>query len=122
MPELPEVETVRRGLERQVVGRRVQRVEVGRERVVRRTSREALVDGLAGTVIENVRRRGKYLLLGLDSGDVAMVHLRMSGQLLVAEPGADRPWSQTIARVIIEVDGPAHVDPEAEARTAIATQ
>ena len=51
MPELPEVETVRRGLDRFVVGRRVDRVEVGRERTVRRTSRQALIDGLTGTTI-----------------------------------------------------------------------
>ena len=51
MPELPEVETVRRGLERFAVGRRVQRVEVGRERTVRRTSREAVIAGLTDTTI-----------------------------------------------------------------------
>ena len=46
MPELPEVETVRRGLQAQVAGRRIERVEVGRERTVRRTSKQALIDGL----------------------------------------------------------------------------
>ena len=51
MPELPEVETVRRGIESHVVGRRITRVEVGRERTVRRTSREALIDGLSGTTV-----------------------------------------------------------------------
>ena len=91
MPELPEVETVRRGLASIVVGRRVERVEVGRERVVRRTSAAALVDGLTGTVVTAARRRGKYLLCPLDSGAELMVHLRMSGQLLVASPGAARP-------------------------------
>ncbi|HWL41662.1 MAG TPA: bifunctional DNA-formamidopyrimidine glycosylase/DNA-(apurinic or apyrimidinic site) lyase [Ilumatobacter sp.] len=91
MPELPEVETVRRGLDRLVVGRRVGRVEVGRERVVRRTSPEALIHGLTGTTILAANRRGKYLLLPLDSGDELMVHLRMSGQLLVARAGTPRP-------------------------------
>jgi len=91
MPELPEVETVRRGLQRHLVGRRIERVEVGRERTVRRTSREALIDGLSGTVIAAADRRGKYLLLPLDSGDTAMIHLRMSGQVLLAPAGADRP-------------------------------
>lgn len=91
MPELPEVETVRRGLERFVVGRRVQRVEVGRERTVRRTSREAVIAGLTDTTILAANRRGKYLLLPLDSGDEVMIHLRMSGQLLVAAAGAPRP-------------------------------
>ena len=91
MPELPEVETVRRGLAERVVGRRIDRVEVGRERTVRRTSREALIDGLLGTRIVEAGRRGKYLLCPLDSGDVLMVHLRMSGQLLIAPLGAPRP-------------------------------
>jgi formamidopyrimidine-DNA glycosylase len=91
MPELPEVETVRRGLDRHLVGRRIVRVEVGRERVVRRTSRAALIDGLTDTVVLAAERRGKYLLLPLDSGDSLMIHLRMSGQVLLAEGGSDRP-------------------------------
>ena len=90
MPELPEVETVRRGIERMAVGRRIARVEVGRERTVRRTSREALIDGLSGTTITNAGRRGKYLLCSLDSGQQMMVHLRMSGRVLMAESGAQR--------------------------------
>ena len=91
MPELPEVETVRRGLEQHLVGRRITRVEVGRERVVRRTSREALIHDLTNTVVERADRRGKYLLMPLDSGDHLMIHLRMSGQVLLAEAGAVRP-------------------------------
>jgi formamidopyrimidine-DNA glycosylase len=91
MPELPEVETVRRGLQRHVAGRRIERVEVGRERSVRRTSREAVTAGLTGARIEAAERRGKYLLLPLDSGDATMIHLRMSGQVLLAAGGAPRP-------------------------------
>ncbi len=91
MPELPEVETVRRGLQRELVGRRIVDVAVGRERVVRRTSREALIAGLTDVVVEEAERRGKYLLLPLDSGDTLMIHLRMSGQVIVAEGDAVRP-------------------------------
>ena len=91
MPELPEVETVRRGLERHLVGRRIEMVEVGRERTVRRTSREALIAGLSDTVVERADRRGKYLVLPLDSGDALMIHLRMSGQVLLADGGSIRP-------------------------------
>jgi formamidopyrimidine-DNA glycosylase len=91
MPELPEVETVRRGLQQHLVGRRIERVEVGRERSVRRTSREAVIAGLTDTVVEAADRRGKYLLLPLDSGDTCMIHLRMSGQVLLATAGAARP-------------------------------
>lgn len=91
MPELPEVETVRRGLETRVVGRRITAVEVGRERTVRRTSREALIAGLTGTVVSGAQRKGKYLICPLDSGDALMIHLRMSGQLLIAHPDVPRP-------------------------------
>ena len=90
MPELPEVETVRRGIEAQVVGHRIWKVEVGRERTVRRTSRQALIDGLTDATITAANRRGKYLLCPLDTGDELMVHLRMSGRLLVTDAGTER--------------------------------
>jgi formamidopyrimidine-DNA glycosylase len=91
MPELPEVETVRRGLEAQIVGRRIEGVEIGRERTVRRTSAQAVIDGLTGVTIERVGRRGKYLLCELDSGEAMMIHLRMSGRVLIAAAGTPRP-------------------------------
>ena len=91
MPELPEVETVRRGLQQNFVGRKITKVEVGRERTVRRTSREALIDGLTGVRVLSATRRGKYLICALDSGQKLMVHLRMSGRLIIAKPGASRP-------------------------------
>jgi formamidopyrimidine-DNA glycosylase len=59
--------------------------------VVRRTSREALIAGLTDTVVTSADRRGKYLLLPLDSGDTVMIHLRMSGQVLLADAGSSRP-------------------------------
>lgn len=102
MPELPEVETVRRGMAQQVAGRRIRAVEVGRERTVRRTSRQALIDGLTGVTITAVNRRGKYLLCPLDSGDELMVHLRMSGRLLVAAAGTPRPPH---THVVLHLDG-----------------
>ncbi len=91
MPELPEVETVRAGLELRVVGRRIEHVEVGRERTVRRTSAAAVIHGLSGTTITAMRRRGKYLLADLDSGEQMMIHLRMSGRVLIAPAGTERP-------------------------------
>lgn len=97
MPELPEVETVRRGLDATVLGRRIDSVEVGRERTVRRTSREAIVAGLLGTTMTGTWRRGKYLVAELDSGDSVMVHLRMSGRLLVTRRGDDRPAHTHVA-------------------------
>jgi formamidopyrimidine-DNA glycosylase len=85
MPELPEVETVRRGLDRFVVGRTITDVEVRHPRAVRR---HVLGDAdfgakLSGRRIVGARRRGKYLWLPLDSGDAILAHLGMSGQFLV---------------------------------------
>ncbi|MFM7526178.1 MAG: bifunctional DNA-formamidopyrimidine glycosylase/DNA-(apurinic or apyrimidinic site) lyase [Actinomycetota bacterium] len=91
MPELPEVETVRRGIERRAVGRSIERVEVFRERTVRRQGREAIIDGLTGARLVAARRRGKYLLCDLDTGGVLMMHLRMSGRVLVAPTHTPRP-------------------------------
>jgi formamidopyrimidine-DNA glycosylase len=111
MPELPEVETVRRGLAEHLVGRQVTRAEVGRERVVRRTSRDALISGLTGAVIEGTDRRGKYLLLPLDTGDTLMIHLRMSGQVLLAAGGAIRPSHTHVALTLDDGHEVWFVDP-----------
>lgn len=91
MPELPEVETVRRGMEEKILGRRIVSVEVGRERSVRRVGAEAVIAGLTGATITSVGRRGKYLLCDLDTGDQMMIHLRMSGRVLIAAKGTPRP-------------------------------
>lgn len=85
MPELPEVETVRRDLQAHVVGRRVVAVRATGARTVRRTSAAAVEAGLTGRTLVAAGRRGKYLLVELDSGSQLLVHLRMSGQLLVAD-------------------------------------
>jgi formamidopyrimidine-DNA glycosylase len=84
MPELPEVETIRRELEREAVGKRIKSVEVHGTRTVRRQTKKAFITRLDGTKITGVDRKGKYLLVKLDSGDVLIIHLRMSGQLLRA--------------------------------------
>jgi formamidopyrimidine-DNA glycosylase len=86
MPELPEVETIRRELEREAVGKRIKAVEVHGTRTVRRQTKKVFISRLEGTKITGVSRRGKYLLVKLDSGDVLVVHLRMSGQLRRATP------------------------------------
>jgi len=105
MPELPEVETVRRGIESRVVGRKIGQVEVGRERSVRRVGKEAVVHGLTNTTILTARRRGKYLLFDLDSGDEMMIHLRMSGRVLIAESGASRPPHTHVVLPLARRDG-----------------
>jgi formamidopyrimidine-DNA glycosylase len=88
VPELPEVETVRRGLVRFVVGRQIKTVTVHHPRAIRRHVAGAtdFAAMLTGRVITDVRRRGKYLWLPLDSQDAVVAHLGMSGQLVVADP------------------------------------
>ena len=90
MPELPEVETVRAGLARHVVGRTIGSVDVLHPRPVRRDLRgpAGFAAALTGRRVEAARRRGKYLWLPLDNGDALLGHLGMSGQLLVQERGA----------------------------------
>lgn len=94
MPELPEVEVVRRGLADHVVGRRIDAAAFTGHRVAREHpgGAEGLADELAGARIHSAERRGKYLWLTLgdtepEAGERALVvHLRMSGQLLIASP------------------------------------
>ena len=107
MPELPEVETVRRGLQANVAGRRVDHVEVGRERTVRRTSAQALIDGLTGVTISAFGRRGKYLIGELDSGERLMIHLRMSGRVLLAPRGSPRPPHTHVVMHLDALDRPS---------------
>lgn len=91
MPELPEVEVLRRDLEAEVVGAHVVSAVVTGSRTVRRQDPEALVTRLAGARLTAAGRVGKYLLVGLDGGsDTLVVHLRMSGQLILTGPGEPR--------------------------------
>jgi len=96
VPELPEVEVVRRGLADHVVGRTIERAEFSGTRVARRhlPGPQDLADRLAGNHVEDARRRGKYLWLVLSAPDGSrqglVTHLGMSGQLLVEAPDAPR--------------------------------
>lgn len=87
MPELPEVEVVRRGLEEHLVGRRFTDVEVCHPRAVRSGEPEVLVSFLRDATVSAVKRRGKFLWLDFGEDFLLQVHLGMSGQMLVAEPG-----------------------------------
>jgi formamidopyrimidine-DNA glycosylase len=91
VPELPEVEVVRRGLDRWVAGRTVASAEVLHPRAVRRHAGgpNDFVGRLAGRTMDPPRRRGKYMWIPLDSGETLLAHLGMSGQLLIGDP--DRP-------------------------------
>jgi formamidopyrimidine-DNA glycosylase len=86
MPELPEVEVIRRDLEREVVGRKIKAVDVNRLRSIRRhKNSKEFAAALVGAKIRSVGRRGKYLVLRLDGDQALVVHLGMSGQLLRAK-------------------------------------
>ena len=86
MPELPEVETIRRGL-KPVEGRRIQSAEFGLPRLILGAKAAELTRRLRGRLIKALLRRGKYLILELD-GDTLVFHLGMTGQLTFAPPHA----------------------------------
>ena len=87
MPELPEVETVCRQLEPEIEGRTVERLEVLDPRWCRPLPPAQLEREVSGSRIEGLGRRGKYLLLRLDRGRTLVMHLRMTGNLILVEPG-----------------------------------
>ncbi len=91
MPELPEVETVRRGLDAWLPGRWVTAVAVSGVRSVRRHPREEFVGRLLGARIVGTGRRGKEILLTLSTDEWLAIHLRMSGQVLRARPVDPEP-------------------------------
>jgi formamidopyrimidine-DNA glycosylase len=85
MPELPEVETVVRQLEPEVEGRRIERLEVLDARWSRPVLPQRLGDAVSGARIERLGRRGKYILMGLDANRTLVMHLRMTGNLILRE-------------------------------------
>lgn len=88
MPELPEVETVRRQLEAEIRGRRIESAEILDERWTRPELPAAMEEGLVGRLVETVERRGKYLIVRLDDGSALIMHLRMTGNLLLRPEGS----------------------------------
>jgi formamidopyrimidine-DNA glycosylase len=107
VPELPEVETVRRGLERWAVGRTISDVEVHGARTVRRHAAGPadFSARLRGRRIDAACRRGKYLWLRLDDGASLLAHLGMSGQFLAVPDDTDDP-KHLRARFRFRDDGP----------------
>ena len=99
MPELPEVETVRRGLAARLTGRRIARVTV-RRADLRRPLPPDLAEALAGRAVQGFARRGKYLLVHLEGGGVLIAHLGMSGRFCIA----DRPSGDAHEHVVFHFD------------------
>ena len=113
MPELPEVETVRRGLAPVMEAVRIARAEARREGL-RWPFPERMAERLTGATVTRLGRRSKYLLADLDTGETAIIHLGMSGRMLIsgAELGKfhhDHPAPEKHDHVVIDMEGGARV-------------
>jgi formamidopyrimidine-DNA glycosylase len=118
MPELPEVETVRRGLEANTIGYQITGGEVLLDRTVAYPDTgAAFLAGLSGATFRQWRRRGKYLLADLDRADGTVcgfgVHLRMTGQLLWCDRAAPLQ-KHTRVRLFVELNPATRVNPSDE--------
>jgi formamidopyrimidine-DNA glycosylase len=102
MPELPEVETIRSRLARGLTGRRLDSVEIRDPRLTRPEPPELVAAALEGERIADVRRRGKYLVVGFESGRHLLVHLRMTGSVL--HPAAGGWESDPHVRAVVRLD------------------
>ncbi len=108
MPELPEVETIRRDLEGRILGRSITAVTIAPDSgkpvpVIKGTDEASFREGIVGARIDGVSRRGKYLALNLDTGAMLVVHLRMTGALL--HRAAEAPPDRYLRAVLALDDG-----------------
>ena len=107
MPELPEVETIRRQLEPDLVGRRFDRVEVLDHYFSKPSSASGFEEAATGREVTDVGRRGKYLLIEFADGEAMVIHLRMTGNLVLVDPeGHTGPGD---ARIYRQDDGTRHL-------------
>jgi formamidopyrimidine-DNA glycosylase len=102
LPELPEAETIARGLDRVLRGRVVESIDVRRRRNVIAPRGVRVEQALVNERIARVGRRGKYVVIFFDSGGCLVVQLRMTGRLLALRPG-ERPPSS--ARLVLQLEG-----------------
>ena len=98
MPELPEVETIKNELLPHVIGHTITGVTLLDEKIARQPSAEEFCSHLTGQKITGVSRRGKYLIFDLASGEALIIHLKMSGSLLLKPP-------ERFIRAILHLDG-----------------
>ncbi len=108
MPELPEVETIRRDLESRIVGRRITSLVIPPDTgkpvpVLKGIDEAAFREGVVGARVEAVERRGKYLAMRLDTSLMLIVHLRMTGALL--HRTADAPLERFLRAILTFDDG-----------------
>ncbi|MFA5200599.1 MAG: DNA-formamidopyrimidine glycosylase family protein, partial [Candidatus Omnitrophota bacterium] len=88
MPELPEVETIKRDLEKTILGKRIVKIIINNPKVIREPSPELFKKGIEGTIIRKIFRRAKLLVLELSNNRFLTIHLKMTGQLVY--PGTGR--------------------------------
>jgi formamidopyrimidine-DNA glycosylase len=108
MPELPEVETTASDLRPELVGQQIIDAHVRWERTIATPTVAAFIAGLRDRRIVRVGRRGKYLLLSLDSGDTLIIHLRMTGGLRV-EPAGSPALDSPHLRVMLDLSDGRHL-------------
>jgi formamidopyrimidine-DNA glycosylase len=101
MPELPEVETIKNELLPHVIGRRVTAVTLPWEGIVHEPSVEEFYCRLIGQKFTELTRRGKYFLFSLSNGEVLIIHLRMTGSLIIGQDSSEPP---KYTRAIIHLD------------------
>ena len=113
MPELPEVETVRRGLAPVMEGAKIAQADVNRPNL-RWPFPENMSDRLTGARVERLRRRSKYILADLDTGESLLIHLGMSGRMLISgaklgQFAHDHPPAEKHDHVVFHMDNGARV-------------
>jgi len=107
MPELPEVETIRTGLEPHLVGRTFEQVQISDPRLTRPLDPREVAAELEGERVAAVERRGKYLVVRFETGRVLLIHLRMTGSLLHAS--RDAAAGDAYVRAVVRLDNDSDV-------------
>ncbi len=97
MPELPEVETIRKGLEKKVRGKRVNKVIIKSEKAIKvPSSPDEFIKKIEGRKLSEIKRKGKYLILELDCKDSLIIHLKMTGRLIYSSEGEELSYARVI--------------------------
>lgn len=102
LPELPEVETIRRDLEKTVVGLKIDSIDIFDDKKIRNNDAEEFRQGIVGSHIKSVGRRAKVFLIALSNGNTLLIHLKISGQLVLRNEGGP---SDRFNRLIFHLDG-----------------
>jgi formamidopyrimidine-DNA glycosylase len=122
MPELPELETFRRELEKEATGKRIKTVEITGNKVTRRhgTNKKAMIARLEGAKVKGVDRRGRHLVAPLDTGDVLVFDLGETGQLSKAAPRDVAPKHTHVVLSFTQGGAIRFIDPKGEGEVFVA--